>query len=109
MEADGRFTYEVIGEHDGLQVGTWSVDGLQLELAIPWDDDGRKRLLEVGPRWGRHPANPCPRPENEQALDVEISEDRVTIVQRDDHRPGGPSYDWRVVCTRESTDPGNIP
>ncbi|MBK6856610.1 MAG: hypothetical protein IPG97_08705 [Microthrixaceae bacterium] len=45
MEADGRFTYEVIGEHDGLQVGTWSVDGLQLELAIPWDDDGRKRLL----------------------------------------------------------------
>lgn len=110
--ANGRFTYQVMGEY-GPQVGTWSIEGLQLRLAIPWDGDGSNGFY----RWA-HDADADPpkrlrgRQEDsdgEQVLDVEVSKDRITIVQHDEPGLDGPNYDWDVTCRRESTDSGEIP
>ncbi len=111
--SNGRFSYEVVQEGTGPQVGTWSVKGLRLRLLIPWDDEGRNGFYG----WV-HDADANPPTHvrgrgldfgSEQELDVKVSVDRIRIVQHDVPGPGGPNYDWDVTCKRASSKPGPIP
>lgn len=122
IAADGRFSYDELADRRGYLPlhsgsGTWSVSGRRLRLSIPWEGDGDNGFdtwsydanadppthlegtqLDIGPR---------KRPDHE--LDVEIGKDRIRLVQEDQPGGDGPNYDWDVTCTRESSEPGEIP
>lgn len=109
--ADGRFSYDVDGI--GPSVGTWAIDGLELRVLIPWADEGRRGYY---PWVYRADADPPTRLSGEQLdsgdgqrLELDVGPDRVTIVQHDEPGPKGANYDWGITCTRESSDPGEIP
>ena len=110
---NGRFTYWVVGASNGKQVGTWSVEGLQLRLAVPRNEDGSNGfdqwVYDADKDPPTHLRGRQPEPEGEQELDVQVDKDRLTLVQQDEPGNGGANYDWDVTCTRESTDPGEIP
>lgn len=119
ISADGLFSYEELPPASGFNsgTGTWEVEGLQLKLAIPWQGDGANGFY----RWVHEAdADPPTHLEGEdlsrdstgppdQELDVDIGKDRIRIVQKDVPGGDGPNYDWDVSCTRESSDPGEIP
>ena len=111
--ANGRFTYEVVGEGDGPQVGTWSVKDLKLRVMVPWDDDGMNGFYGWTYDGDADPPTQLSGRRTDssdgQELDVTVTKDRITLSQDDVPGPGGPNYDWDVTCTRTSTDPGTIP
>ena len=111
--ANGRFTYWVVGASNGKQVGTWSVEGLQLRLAVPRNEDGSNGfdqwVYDADKDPPTHLRGRRIGSEGEQELAVKVDKDRLTLVQQDEPGPGGANYDWNVTCTRESTNPGQIP
>lgn len=111
---DGRFAY---ADPRSLQAmaGTWEIDGLELRVSIPWDDDGSNGFYdwtytadaEPPTHLSGHLADPH---EGEQELEVEVKGlDEIRLVQHDVKGPDGPNYDLDVTCTRQSSDPGEIP
>lgn len=97
--------------------GTWTVDGLELRLAVPWHDDGRNGFYQ----W-THEADADPptrlRGRSEDArsvqdFEVDLGPDRLRLTQKDALPPASdrsqPNYSWDVDCKRESRDPGTIP
>lgn len=112
--SEGRFSYEIVGEEAPL-VGTWAIEGLELRLSVPWDDDGSNGFIEwVHDADGDRPTHLAGRQVEGDAvqdldLDIDVAARRVHLVQADDGVDGGTNYDWDVTCTRESSDPGTIP
>ncbi|HEX2575261.1 MAG TPA: hypothetical protein VHK88_02865 [Aquihabitans sp.] len=112
--ADGRFSYEVPQDFQPALAGTWSVEGLELRIEVPWIGDGRTGFY---PWLYTADADPPTRvtgrrldsSPDSQELEVEFDDDRLRIVQRDEPGLDGPNYDWAVHCERESRDPGAIP
>ncbi len=113
IDRDGLFAFEVEGGGDGPMAGTWSVDGLKLRVAIPWDDDGMNGfnhwVYEADADPPTHLTGRATDRVSEQDLQVTVRPDRVTIVQHDEPGPDGANYDWDVTCARASKDPGTIP
>lgn len=109
---EGRFTWERVDGGDGPQVGTWEVDGLQLHLEVPWDDDGSNGFESWTYRADADPPGELRGRSDgggRHDLDITIEGiDEIRLTQADDGEGGELAYAWDATCRRESSDPGPI-
>ncbi len=119
--ADGRYSFletnEAFADFGPGEAGTWSVEGLRLQLTVPWRSDGSHGIYHWTYGADLDPPTRL-RGSSEDAgsvqdFEVDLGLDRMRLSQKDEvaelPEQSQPNYSWDVDCRRESHDPGVIP